>query len=551
MIFLFILFQFVLAVQIPTQSLVIRNDQIIVVNEAVKFKPLTNYHFNIKSPQQCGQDSVVETTAMEITCRFRSTGPQKVTLYVCDDKESFCKPEKFQVEVSGPKNFKKSSLTKSSRETMMYVPKGERQTPAGFFSNDPKAALAQAKRQKKSLYIYFSTQWCPYCNMFEEYVFNEKEFKDKTKSYIKLKLDADSDISWELKEKFKIGGYPTTVVTDSELNEIDRLVGYRPLKAVDAWLDQAMDVQGEPINLAETKIRAFDKNPVEAEKEQNTKRRLRVGLHYFERGEYEQAVSYLENINLPKAMKTKAMAEIELAKVADDRVKLIAAYEDLIAKYPEEIEFASWVLNLIELDKDKGSKYVDMVEKNVSTWAGSDKIDFEDPNEADLRTIQAEIFEAIGQPGKAKEKYARCAAYYEPLSAKSPLKVARGVNLERAYCLLKSGETQKAKDLYKTMAQTYHGEFVFSYNFARALMDLNQLGDAYKYVKTAYTNAYGDNLIRAATLKAKLEMKMNKMNIAKKTIVDTLSKIVLPNSTQIRTHRYYGQLKALLSEVGE
>src|SRR5690606_29372881 len=141
------------------------------------------------------------------------------------------KPEKFKLNVTGPKNFKSSKI-KSTRDSMVYVPKGERAAPPGFLQNHPEGAINRAKKQKKLLYIYFSTQWCPYCNMFEEYVFNDKAFIDMTKSYVKLKLDADSDISWKLKEKFSVGGYPTTVIADSELNEIDRLVGYRPITAV-------------------------------------------------------------------------------------------------------------------------------------------------------------------------------------------------------------------------------------------------------------------------------------------------------------------------------
>lgn len=535
--------------QIPTQSLLSKEIKVAVINEVVKFQPVAGHHFNLKAPQQCGKDGITNKTPQEIQCRFTSSGPQNILLNICDDKESFCKPERFQITITGPRDFKKSSLIKSSRETMMYIPKGDRGAPPGFLENDPRNAVAQAKRQKKPLYLFFSAHWCPYCNMFEEYVFDQKDFKDRTKGYVKLVLDSDSDISWEFKDKFRVGGYPTTVIADGDLNEIDRLVGYRPLKAVNVWLDTLPELQKETLAVAEAKTQAFEKNPIETEKEQNNNRRLRVGLNYYERGEYEKAISYLGNLNSPKAIKTKTSAEVKLTEKADDKAKLVTLYEGLIAQFPNDIEFASWVLALAELDKEKGRKYVETVEKNVDTWAGSEKIDFEDPNEADLRVVEADLYELLDQKDKAKSKYARCAAYYEPLAAKSNLKLARGVNLERAYCLLKSGEAQKAKDLYKSMASTYHGEFVFSYNFARALMDLNQNAEAYRYVNTAYQNAYGDNLIRAATLKAKLEMKMDKKGAAKKTITDTLSKIVLPTSTQIRTHRYYGQLKDLLNEV--
>src|SRR5690606_37507163 len=144
--------------------------KIAVVNEVIAFKPIAGHHFNLKAPQKC--DEIVSQDVMEIRCRFKTVGNHDVLLSICDDKETFCKPEKFKLNVTGPKNFKSSKI-KSTRDSMVYVPKGERAAPPGFLQNHPEGAINRAKKQKKLLYIYFSTQWCPYCNMFEEYVFND------------------------------------------------------------------------------------------------------------------------------------------------------------------------------------------------------------------------------------------------------------------------------------------------------------------------------------------------------------------------------------------
>src|SRR5690606_1784616 len=110
-------------------------------------------------------------------------------------------------------------------------------------------------------------------------------------------------------------------------------------------------------------VREFEMKMVEAEKEQNNKRRMRLGQNYFERGEYAKAISYLEDLPIKKAEKLRSMAEIKLAEKNNDSARLITIYDGLVSRFPDEIEYASWVLELIELNKDKGTQYVEMVEK--------------------------------------------------------------------------------------------------------------------------------------------------------------------------------------------
>jgi thiol-disulfide isomerase/thioredoxin len=82
--------------------------------------------------------------------------------------------------------------------------------------------------------IDFYGIWCPPCNLYNETIFNTNEFAEQAKKFVLLKLDADADISWNLKSKFKIGGYPTLLIAKinaaGELEEVERIVGYYPPK---------------------------------------------------------------------------------------------------------------------------------------------------------------------------------------------------------------------------------------------------------------------------------------------------------------------------------
>lgn len=532
---------------IPKESLLQDAASKSVVNEVLKFLPKAGNHFNLKAPQMCGKFQAYEKSAQEVKCQFPVPGEHKITLNICDDAETFCKTERFPIKVTAPRGFVRTNSP--SRQTMVYVPKGERPAPPGFLQNNPAIALAQAKKQKKLMLIAFSAHWCPACNMLSELVYPDKTFKDSTKNLVKILLDVDSDISWGWKDKFRVGGYPTIVIANSNLEEIGRLVGYRTTAALLKWLESQKLLANETLEIAEAKIHDYDKNPNYDEKEQNNDRRLRVGQWYFDRGEFEKAVTYFDTLTIAKAIRLKKLAVLNLLKFENDKAKLLDMYEKLIGEYPADIEYTSWVEGLSNLDKEKAKKYLDLVEKNIVDWSSSEAIAEEDYSVADLREVQAQIFKNLGDEEKSKEKYMLCATFYEEMAKKSNLKLARGPNLERAYCLLNSGQVVQAKDLYQKMATAYHGEFAFTYNFASALMELNDLKPAYKNIKLAYQNSYGDNFLRAATLKAKIEMKMNKKNDAVKTINDSLTKVYLPPSTQLRTHRYYTQLKNLLNDV--
>ena len=99
-----------------------------------------------------------------------------------------------------------------------------------LFSNDIKGTFAAAKKEKKPVIIDFFGIWCPPCNELDETVFETTRFIEKAKSFKLLKVDADRPDSWKLKDKYKVGGYPTVIFVDSVGSELYRIVGYRNLQ---------------------------------------------------------------------------------------------------------------------------------------------------------------------------------------------------------------------------------------------------------------------------------------------------------------------------------
>ena len=105
------------------------------------------------------------------------------------------------------------------------------------WSDDYEKSLAKAKETKKNVLLDFTgSDWCGYCMKLDEEVFSKSAFKKFAKENLVLveldfphgsplpkKTKAQNDA---LGAKFKVNGYPTLVLVDSEGKEITRWVGY-------------------------------------------------------------------------------------------------------------------------------------------------------------------------------------------------------------------------------------------------------------------------------------------------------------------------------------
>lgn len=91
--------------------------------------------------------------------------------------------------------------------------------------DDLNSALDEAKKNNKPIFIDFYTTWCTYCKQLDETTLSDPLVQEKlSKNYVVAKIDADKypDIA----SNYKIYGYPTLLVLDSNGGEIKRIEGY-------------------------------------------------------------------------------------------------------------------------------------------------------------------------------------------------------------------------------------------------------------------------------------------------------------------------------------
>jgi thioredoxin-related protein len=107
-----------------------------------------------------------------------------------------------------------------------------------LWTTDFEAAKTKAKEDKKLLFVYFTgSDWCTWCKRLDKEVFDEEKFKTEAqKGYVFVELDYPHSKKLpaelvtqneSLKDHYKIRGWPTIIITDTDGKPIAR-TGYRP-----------------------------------------------------------------------------------------------------------------------------------------------------------------------------------------------------------------------------------------------------------------------------------------------------------------------------------
>ena len=92
------------------------------------------------------------------------------------------------------------------------------------FGHDLAAALAEAKRDGKRVFVDFVTTWCGPCKEMDQLVYTASDVVTAASGVLAVKLDGD--VERELVKQYEVKGYPTLLLLDVDGTVLNRAVGY-------------------------------------------------------------------------------------------------------------------------------------------------------------------------------------------------------------------------------------------------------------------------------------------------------------------------------------
>jgi thiol-disulfide isomerase/thioredoxin len=529
--------------------------------------------------------------------RLKEGAKIQAEIYVCDDQKTMCVRKVLAFALTKNSDFTEfdqeaaPGAKAAPSETKSQTKKSVKSTKSakdehGFWMNDADSAIAESIRTGKPLLIDFYGIWCPPCNLYNETVFPKKEFTRSAKNWVLLKMDADNPASFALKSRFKIGGYPTLVaVKNAKLNdisslaEIDRIVGYYPLHEFlnmlgDAYanremtLDEKLAAQKNSYlktlqELLSIKIEQEDfKSALALAKEGERITGDPSSDHPVDEHFFPLSILAIRANDHEDLLKEKSSGDL-LKSIYENRAKesneTLLKFEDLLTSKSEQftktqIAWANDVLDTLALRTIPETLSVPGVELSI----------------ADIDSMRVDVAEALVKadaPETAQRKTApnkgvqvtdpsivaanaRAAASYQKMITAFHLENSRGMNLEFAHYLWKSGDIAQAKTIFEKFIKRYPKEFTFYYAEAKMDLELKDLTNARLNAEKAAEFSYGDNKLRSVERLVRVLVAQGEKALAVKRGNETLGEIKpVSDALQVRTNHYIKALKKAVDDA--
>lgn len=509
--------------------------------------------FSITEPQAQFQ---IKSSLLEQSCDI------EIEMYICDKAKTYCVPksktlacEKLQKmkEVKSSQVLENDPATEVSAGSKGSTDKKTSGLEKLFIHNKIDEAFALAKKENKPLLIDVYGVWCPPCNVLDETVFNQPEFKKEAEGFVLLKVDADLKSAWEIKSKYGIKYLPTVVYATPDQEEISRFVGaenlpvvlnimkdvkknknlslIKKIEKVNATQDPSLALEiAEYYDLQENKLEALrfytiaskSKKLSDEYKDKWNWLTISVGI---ENSKEDKKDTYFDLVLTSYQLNP-------LAQTAQEKLD----YLKTIASQKSEAQDESFAQKLSE---SVINVTTELLRKNEFNKQKTSK--------ADVYFMRAEAYEVLKNIEEQKKNFALMAQALQDLinEKKLDLKSSRGYSLDRLYALYKSGQYKEAYDLYEKFQNAFPDDFTFFYGHARALKLEKKLDEAIIKARLAYEKSYGDNRLRVAQFLAETLKEIKKNKEATALIDEVLQKTEAPHDENLSTFKLIAKLKKL------
>lgn len=541
-----------------------------LLNETVQVTPIDGHHFNLKAPQKCVKSSsdtenTINPTAKKIKCQYHSPGKKKITVSVCDDKEVYCKQEKYEVLVSA--NVSNEPRMKKSLHTA--VASDQKKNKDLLMPGFKTATVVEAKKlsnYKDGLLVLVSTEWCPPCNMLKEFLLPTKEFRQLTQNFALVYVDGDGPGMDEWRDVVNSYYYPSMVILNHKMQVVDIIAGYPYIHEFKEFIIQANKNLKDP----QEKLKERIENRIAGKKLQklidiftskssiaaDEKRWLDT---LYMTGKSDESLKYLEKFASKDYAADIARARYENFDPEKNDNKDLEPIEEEVLRTPlkgkdylnDYIYFSvveKRCQNFLNKEVSKKSKKDKTAEKPKtfsnekckSIYSSLFKINDETLQEALKKLTPAEkiiqtasyhrknsqINEKLAMKDKAAAELEKCLDNYDKLEAYTPLgSKSRAAGIYRSYCVDREN-TDKNLELVLKLAKNYPYDSTFHSKLASLYMKKEQYQMALDSIEKALIYSYGSPWVKAVIQKSKILQKQKKKRAAFQTLKEALNEIV-------------------------
>jgi thiol-disulfide isomerase/thioredoxin len=157
---------------------------------------------------------------------------------------------------------------------------------AAAWSNDPKAAFAEAKRSDRLLLIDAYADWCGWCKVLEREVFPHPDFVAATREFVKLRIDVeDGGEGTELAERYGAWSLPTLLIVEPGGALVGSVEGYAPVGPFVSRLRTQLDLRERVLADYERTLAGGDVDALR-----------RTAVDFYERQDGARAATLLEKL---------------------------------------------------------------------------------------------------------------------------------------------------------------------------------------------------------------------------------------------------------------
>lgn len=103
--------------------------------------------------------------------------------------------------------------------------------------NSYEDAIKESERTRKPVLLFFTADWCGYCQKMKNNTMNDEKVKDILKNYIVFYIDVDKNN--DLSKKYYIKSLPTCIITNHQEKNIKNKKGYSGPVDFYNWLNDS------------------------------------------------------------------------------------------------------------------------------------------------------------------------------------------------------------------------------------------------------------------------------------------------------------------------